>query len=114
MREAMLGFPEVAREQAQIALKGADAAFIVANAAMAYAIVGDAGQVTRLSADLAKRFPRSTEVQAIHLPEIRAMALLYEGREAGGKMHVQAFRTRHTGGQQSDANKDLIHENIPF
>jgi eukaryotic-like serine/threonine-protein kinase len=85
VREAMLGFPDVAREQAQAALKVSDSSPILTNVVMAYAVVGDVGQVTRLTADLNKRFPRDTGVQAIQLPMIRAMALLYV---AGGKREV--------------------------
>jgi eukaryotic-like serine/threonine-protein kinase len=72
MREALVGNMSLAKQQAQAALALSTGRDVVAITAIALALAGDAAQVTRLAADLAKRFPQDTVVQSVWLPTIRA------------------------------------------
>jgi DNA-binding winged helix-turn-helix (wHTH) protein/tetratricopeptide (TPR) repeat protein len=70
--EALFGDAPQAQSDAGAALGISQAADVEFNAALAYALSGNAGQVQSLADDLAKRFPDDTIVQYLDLPEIRA------------------------------------------
>jgi DNA-binding winged helix-turn-helix (wHTH) protein/tetratricopeptide (TPR) repeat protein len=73
IREALLGNAHAARQNAAasvaLAPGGRDAE---AQAALAYALAGDAAHAQTIAADLAKRFPQDTVVQSVWLPTIHA------------------------------------------
>ncbi|MFZ3331067.1 MAG: protein kinase [Candidatus Acidiferrales bacterium] len=84
IREALFGNTDAARQNAAAA-----AAFAVgdrdaeAQAALAYALAGDAAHAQLLVDDLAKRFPQDTVMQSVWLPTIRAQ--IETGRKNAGR-----------------------------
>jgi eukaryotic-like serine/threonine-protein kinase len=73
IREALLGNADVARQNAAAAAALAPGSHDAeAQAALAYALAGDAAHAQSLADDLAKRFPQDTLVQSVWLPTIRA------------------------------------------
>ena len=73
IREALFGNEEVARNGAAAVLALAPESHDAeAQAALAYALAGDAAHAQTLADDLAKRFPQDTVVQAVWLPTIHA------------------------------------------
>jgi tetratricopeptide (TPR) repeat protein len=73
IREALFGNAEVARQNAAAAIALAPGNHDAkAQAALAYALAGDAVQAQLLADDLGKRFPQDTIVQSVWLPTIRA------------------------------------------
>jgi serine/threonine protein kinase/tetratricopeptide (TPR) repeat protein len=76
-REAAFGNPAQARQSGEEALKIAPSAQSAAlEAALAFAMAGDAAQAESLAADLKQRYPLDTQVQALWLPTIEAQLLL--------------------------------------
>ena len=73
IREALFGNSEAARQNAAAAVALATGSHDAgAQAALAYALAGDAAHAQSLADDLAKRFPQDTIVQSVWLPTIRA------------------------------------------
>jgi eukaryotic-like serine/threonine-protein kinase len=73
MREGLFGDAESARQNAAAAVALAPGSRDAdAQAALAYALAGDAAHAQSLTDDLAKRFPLDTVVQSVWLPTIRA------------------------------------------
>jgi len=73
IREALFGNVEAARQNAAAAITLAPGSHDAeAQAALAYALAGDAAHAQSLADDLAKRFPQDTVVQSVWLPTIRA------------------------------------------
>jgi tetratricopeptide (TPR) repeat protein/predicted Ser/Thr protein kinase len=73
IREGLLGNAAAARQNATAAVALAPWSHDAeAQAALAYALAGDAGHTQSLADDLAKRFPQDTIVQSVWLPSIRA------------------------------------------
>jgi eukaryotic-like serine/threonine-protein kinase len=73
IREALFGNAEAARHNAAAAVALAPGSRDAeAQAALAYALAGDAAHAQSLADDLAKRFPQDTVVQSVWLPTIRA------------------------------------------
>jgi serine/threonine protein kinase/tetratricopeptide (TPR) repeat protein len=81
LSEAFAGNMTFAKQQAQAALTTSNGVGTEAFSAMALASAGDVAQATRLAADLGKRFPEDTVVQAEYLPMIRALASLGTGKQ---------------------------------
>jgi tetratricopeptide (TPR) repeat protein len=82
LREALIGNPVEARQRAAAGLafsNGREAQF---GAAMALALVGDAGDAQKLTDDLATCFPEDTQVQFKHLPTLYAQLALGLGDSA--------------------------------
>ncbi len=76
-REAAIGIPAEARRAAAEALKLAPASQgAEAEAALAFALAGDAAQAETLARDLVKRFPLDTQIQSLWLPAIQAQLAL--------------------------------------
>ncbi len=73
IREALFGNADAARQNAAAAVALAPGSRDAeAQAALAYALAGDAAHAQSLADDLAKRFPQDTVVQSVWLPTIRA------------------------------------------
>jgi eukaryotic-like serine/threonine-protein kinase len=73
IREALFGNADAARQKAAAAVALAAGSHDAgAQAALAYALAGDAAHAKSLADDLAKRFPQDTVVQSVWLPTIRA------------------------------------------
>jgi serine/threonine protein kinase/predicted Zn-dependent protease len=73
IREGLFGNADTARQNAAAAVTLAPGSRDAkAQAALAYALAGDAAHAETLADDLAKRFPQDTVVQLIWLPTIRA------------------------------------------
>jgi predicted Zn-dependent protease len=73
MREALFGYADSARQNAAAAVSLAPGSRDAeAQAALAYALAGDAAHAQSLADDLDKRFPQDTIVQSVWLPTIRA------------------------------------------
>jgi predicted Zn-dependent protease len=73
IREALFGNADVARQNAGAAVALAPGSRDAeAQAALAYALAGDAAHAQSIADDLAKRFPQDTIVQSVWLPTVRA------------------------------------------
>jgi len=73
LREALFGNADAARQNAAAAVALAPGSHDAeAQAALAYALAGDAAHAQSLADDLAKRFPLDTVVQSVWLPTVRA------------------------------------------
>jgi serine/threonine protein kinase/predicted Zn-dependent protease len=82
MREGLFGDAESARQNAAAAVALAPGSRDAdAQAALAYALAGDAAHAQSLADDLTKRFPLDTVVQSVWLPTIRAQ--IETGRKNG-------------------------------
>ena len=76
-RDAAFGISAEARRAGAEALKLAPASQgAEAEAALAFALAGDAAQAETLARDLAKRFPLDTQMQSLWLPAIQAQLVL--------------------------------------
>jgi eukaryotic-like serine/threonine-protein kinase len=90
--DAILGNVELARQQAHAALLLGNGGITETFSAMALGFAEDTAQVTRLAADLAKRFPEDTIVQSEYLPMIRAsVALASPSRDRGSQEAISAL-----------------------
>jgi len=91
VREAAFGNPAQARQAAADSLKltptsqGVDV-----EAALAYAMAGDAARAESLAQELNKRFPLDTQVQSLWLPPIRAQVSLERKNPAAAIESLQA------------------------
>ena len=73
LREALFGNADAARQNAAAAVALAPGSRDAeAQAALSYALAGDATHAQSLADDLAKRFPQDTVVQSVWLPTVRA------------------------------------------
>jgi eukaryotic-like serine/threonine-protein kinase len=77
VREAAFGNPVQARQSAAEALKLVPTSQgVEVEAALAFAVAGDAARAEALAQDLNKRFPPDTQMQSLWLPAIRAQLAL--------------------------------------
>jgi DNA-binding winged helix-turn-helix (wHTH) protein/tetratricopeptide (TPR) repeat protein len=77
LREAAFGNFTEARQEAAEGLKLAPASQgVLVEAALAYAMTGDAARSSAMAGDLNKRYPLDTQVQLLWLPAIRAQLAL--------------------------------------
>jgi len=79
LREALAGDMDLARRQAQAALRSSNGKDVEAISAIALALAGDSTRANRLASSLAKRFPLDTVVQVNYLPTIYAASALANG-----------------------------------
>jgi DNA-binding winged helix-turn-helix (wHTH) protein/tetratricopeptide (TPR) repeat protein len=79
VREALVGNPNFAKQQAQAALALSNGRDAEGLSGIALGLAGDSSHSIRLADELAKRFPEDTIVQFNYLPTIRAAALLSSG-----------------------------------
>jgi tetratricopeptide (TPR) repeat protein len=90
-REAVFGFPAQARQSAAGALKLAPTSQgATAEAALAFALVGETTQAESLAEDLGKRFPLDTQMQSLWLSAIRAQLALEKKNPAAALTALQA------------------------
>ncbi len=91
IREALFGNMDAVRQNAAAAAALAPGSRDAeAQAALAYALAGDAAHAQSLADDLAKRFPQDTVVQSVWLPTIRAQI------ETGGKNAARSIELLQT------------------
>jgi len=90
IREALLGNPAQARQNATAALELSNGRDVQFGATIALALAGDAAQAQKLTDDLAGRFPEDTQVQFNYLPALRAQLAL------GSNDSGMAIRTLET------------------
>ncbi|MGA9354386.1 MAG: winged helix-turn-helix domain-containing protein [Terriglobales bacterium] len=72
LRDALVGYAQIARQEAKSALGRSNSKEVESAAAIALSLAGDSASATRLANDLSQRFPQDTVVQFNHLPTIRA------------------------------------------
>ncbi len=95
IREALFGNTDTARQNAAAAVALAPGSRDAeVQAALAYALAGDAARAQSLANDLAKRFPQDTVVQSVWLPTIRAQI--------------------ETGRKNAARSIDLLHAAAPY
>jgi eukaryotic-like serine/threonine-protein kinase len=91
VREALVGNPETARQNAAAALALAPGSRDAeSQVALAYALAGHEVLAQSLAEDLAKRFPLDTVVQADYLPLIRAQVALEHNNSSKAIEFLQA------------------------
>jgi eukaryotic-like serine/threonine-protein kinase len=97
-REAAYGNPEHARPLAEEALKIApEHPGVTAEAALAFAMAGDAGRAESLAQDLGKGFPLDTQMQLLWLPAIQAQLALDKKNPAAALNALKAASTIELG-----------------
>ena len=74
--DALVGNPAVARQRAAAALELSTGRDVQYKAALALALIGDAGRAKALANDLAKRYPEDTIVQLELVPTLQAQLAL--------------------------------------
>ncbi|MGC2150992.1 MAG: tetratricopeptide repeat protein, partial [Terriglobales bacterium] len=79
LRDALVGYTQLAKQEAKSALARSNSKDVESAAAIALSLAGDSASATRLANDLGQRFPQDTVVQFNHLPTIRAAAELHNG-----------------------------------
>jgi|HubBroStandDraft_6_1064221.scaffolds.fasta_scaffold04166_6 serine/threonine protein kinase/tetratricopeptide (TPR) repeat protein len=90
-REAVFGYPAQARQSATGALKLAPTSpGATAEAALAFAMVGDSERAESMALDLGKRFPLNTQMQSLWLPAIQAQLALNKKNPATAINTLQA------------------------
>lgn len=78
VREALVGYADLARQQAHAVQAPSNSRDAESLSAIAFALAGDFTEAKRLADDLTRRFPEDTIVQFTYLPVIHA-AGLFEG-----------------------------------
>jgi eukaryotic-like serine/threonine-protein kinase len=79
LRQALVGYDAAAKQDIQAALATPNARQTEELAPIVLALTGDSAEATRLSADLAKRYPENTFVQSDYLPMAHAASALRNG-----------------------------------
>jgi serine/threonine protein kinase/tetratricopeptide (TPR) repeat protein len=98
-REAVFGYPAEARPLAAEALKLAPASQgAQAEAALAFALAGDAAHAELLAQELGKRYPLDTQVQGLWLSAIRSQVALNHGNPASALTALKAATPIELGG----------------
>src|ERR1700690_1873993 len=91
MEQAAYGNPAEARQSAAEALKLAPTSQgVEVEAALAFAMAGDAARADSLAQDLGKRFPLDTQMQSLWLPAIQAQLALDRKNPAAALNALQA------------------------
>jgi len=107
--QAAYGNPAEARQSAADALKLAPASpEAEAEAALAFAMVGDTARAGSLAQDLGKRFPRDTQIQSVWLPA-QAQLALYKKNPASALNTLQAASPIELGLIMFDTHTCLYH-----
>jgi tetratricopeptide (TPR) repeat protein len=83
LREGLVGLADVAKEDAQSALKAIKGKHGEGFSAIAFALAGDVANANRAIDDLTKRFPQNTVVQTRYLPMARSALALNSGNAQG-------------------------------
>ena len=110
IREALFGNVEAARQNAAAAVALAPGSHDAeAQAALAYALAGDAAHAQSLADDLAKRFPQDTVVQSVWLPTIRAQIETSRKNAARSIELLQAAAPYELGMLSGSANNSCLY-----
>ena len=110
IREALFGNAEMARQNAAAAVvlaPGSRDAEV--QAALAYALAGDAAHAQSLADALGKRFPQDTVVQAVWLPTIRAQVETSHKNPARSVELLQAAAPYELGMLSGSANSSCLY-----
>ena len=109
-REAAYGYPAAARRLAAMALKLAPASQgAQAEAALAFASVGDAARAESLAQNLGKSYPLDTQMQALWLPSIQAQLALNKKSPSSALTALQAASPIEFGSIQFVANSSCLY-----
>ena len=98
VREALAGYPDLAKQQVRRALALSNGRDVEALSAVALGLAGDSAHAMRLADDLGKRFPEDTIVQLNYLPTIRATAWLRDGDASKATQTLAAAAPHELGG----------------
>jgi tetratricopeptide (TPR) repeat protein/predicted Ser/Thr protein kinase len=110
IREALFGNSDAARQNATMAASLAPGSRDAGTqAALAYALAGDAVHAQSLADDLAKRFPENTVVQSVWLPTIRAQIELSRKNAARSIELLQAAAPYELGMLSGSATNSCLH-----
>jgi tetratricopeptide (TPR) repeat protein len=101
LREALVGQPAWAKEDAQSAVAEIKGKHGEGFSAIAFALAGDAANAKRLIDDLTKRFPQDTVVQTQYLPMARA-ALALDTGNAGAALDALTAAAPYELGHTND------------
>jgi DNA-binding winged helix-turn-helix (wHTH) protein/tetratricopeptide (TPR) repeat protein len=102
VREALIGNLTLAQQEAKGALKLSNGRDVVAMAAVSLGLARDFAEATRLSDDLATRFPEDTVVRYNLAPSIRAAAALRRGEAERAIEELAATLPYETGQTSQD------------
>jgi serine/threonine protein kinase/tetratricopeptide (TPR) repeat protein len=109
-REAAYGNATEARQSAAEALRLAPASQgVEVEAALAYALAGDATRAESFAQDLGKRFPLDTQVQSLWLPAIQAQLALDRNNTTSALNALQAASPIELGQIQFVANFSCLY-----
>src|SRR5580692_5477915 len=109
-REAAFGNPAEARQSAPEALKLAPASQgVEVEAALAFAMAGDAARAESLAQDLGKRFPLDTQIRSLWLPAIQAQLALDKKNPTAALNTLQAASAIELGQIQFVANISCLY-----
>jgi serine/threonine protein kinase/tetratricopeptide (TPR) repeat protein len=109
-REAAYGNPAEARQAAAEALKLAPTSQgVESEAALAFAMAGDAARADSLARDLNKRYPLDTQMQSLWLPAIQGQLALDKKNAASALNALQAASSIELGSIQFVANISCLY-----
>jgi eukaryotic-like serine/threonine-protein kinase len=111
-REAAFGYPVEAKQQSAEGLKlypRSASQGVEAEAALAFAMSGEARKAESLAQDLNKRFPLDTQMQSLWLPVIRAQLALNRKNPAEAIRDLQASSPSELGVIQVVANLSCLY-----
>jgi tetratricopeptide (TPR) repeat protein/class 3 adenylate cyclase len=102
LREGLVGLADVAKEDAQSALKTIKGKHGEGFSAIAFALAGDVANANRAIDDLTKRFPQNTVVQTRYLPMARSALALNSGNAQGALDALSAAAPYELGHTNED------------
>jgi DNA-binding winged helix-turn-helix (wHTH) protein/tetratricopeptide (TPR) repeat protein len=98
VREALVGNPDSAKQQAQAALAASGGKDVEALSAIALGVAGESKQAKRLADDLEKRYPEDTIVQYTYLPTVQAASFLHSSHGGSAPNALAAGTPYELGG----------------
>ncbi|MEY2536540.1 MAG: eukaryotic-like serine/threonine-protein kinase [Verrucomicrobiota bacterium] len=102
LREGLVGLTDIAKEDAQSALKAIKGKHGEGFSAIAFALAGDVANANRAIDDLTKRFPQDTVVQTQYLPMARSALALNSGNAQGAIEALSAAAPYELGHTNDD------------
>jgi serine/threonine protein kinase/tetratricopeptide (TPR) repeat protein len=97
LHSAEYGFTEQTRQKAGEALKFPDSRHIRANAAVAYAFIGDSAESKKLTDQLNSEYPSDTLLQFYEIPTARALMFMHQNKSAEAITLLEPTRKRELG-----------------
>jgi serine/threonine protein kinase/tetratricopeptide (TPR) repeat protein len=97
LHNAEYGFTEQTRQKAAEVLKSSDSRQVRANAAVAYAFIGDSAQSKKLTDQLNSEYPSDTVLQFFEIPTARALLLLHQNKSAEAISLLEPIRKYELG-----------------